>query len=131
MFTENTTVVYLVRPLLAHMDAIQSNILSDQKSGMSKQYHLFFVPRRTMICERFLETAGVYGNIEYEEYELDWIPIDDDTLTLQLDSSFRECFLLGDKSSLYYVARSMMRFQQLFGLISNLQGQPSSTRSTF
>jgi hypothetical protein len=94
MFTDSNTVVYMVRPHLSHMEAIASNIRADQAAGVNKQYHLLFVPRRTMICERFLESAGVYGSLEYAEYELDWIPIDDDTITLQLDLCFRECFLV-------------------------------------
>jgi len=27
------------------------------------QYYIYFVPRRTMICERVLEDEGVYGDI--------------------------------------------------------------------
>ena len=35
----------------------------DNVSLSDYEYNLFFVPRRTMICERVLEEAGVFGDI--------------------------------------------------------------------
>jgi hypothetical protein len=58
-----------------------------------QEYSLFFVPRRTMICERVLEDAGVYSDISIGEYQLDLIPLEDDVLTLAMGSAYKECFL--------------------------------------
>jgi hypothetical protein len=35
----------------------------NDNSSSNYEYNLFFVPRRTMICERVLEEAGVFGDI--------------------------------------------------------------------
>lgn len=59
------------------MKAIASNIrqhdLENTASGnysskQKKEYSVYFVPRRTMICEKVLEEEGVYGGIFYSIY---------------------------------------------------------------
>ena len=54
-----------------------------------------------MICERVLEEEGVYDSLRVVEYQLDLIPLEDDVLTLALDSAYRECCLAGDRYVLF------------------------------
>ena len=55
---------------------------------------IYFVPRRTMLCERVLAEEGVFGDVKTGEYHLDLIPFDEDVLSLEMPSAFRECFLV-------------------------------------
>eukprot|EP01112_Ceratiomyxa_fruticulosa_P014948 TRINITY_DN4340_c0_g6_i1.p1 TRINITY_DN4340_c0_g6~~TRINITY_DN4340_c0_g6_i1.p1 ORF type:complete len:617 (-),score=127.38 TRINITY_DN4340_c0_g6_i1:93-1943(-) len=121
--TECKNVVYLCRPKVKYMKYIADHIHQHEAEGAKKEYWVFFVPRRTMICERVLEEEGVYGNITVGEYHLDLIPFDEDVLSLELDTAYRECLLDGDRTSLFYVARSLMKLQSLFGLIPNIKGK--------
>jgi hypothetical protein len=41
-----------------------------------------------------LTKIGVYGEITFAEYRLDLIPFDDDLLSLELETSYRDCFLV-------------------------------------
>jgi hypothetical protein len=43
------------------MKLIANHIHGHIQDGQKKAYSVFFVPRRTMICERVLEDAGVYN----------------------------------------------------------------------
>lgn len=70
------------------------HIREHAKNGNKINYSVFFVPRRTLICERVLEEEGVYGDITLGEYHLDFIPLDEDLLSLELDDSFRELYLV-------------------------------------
>eukprot|EP01104_Vermistella_antarctica_P001525 TRINITY_DN1158_c0_g1_i1.p1 TRINITY_DN1158_c0_g1~~TRINITY_DN1158_c0_g1_i1.p1 ORF type:complete len:617 (-),score=161.35 TRINITY_DN1158_c0_g1_i1:116-1966(-) len=115
--------IYLCRPRVAFMHMIAAHIHDHTKSGLQKEYSLFFVPRRTMICERVLEEQGVYGDIAIGQFMLDLIPYDYDILSLELEGSFREVFLDGDATSLFYVARSLMKLQSIFGVIPNVKGK--------
>jgi len=54
---------------------------------------------------------------------MDLIPFDDNLLSLELSSSFKECFLDGDRTSLFYVARSLMKFQSLYGYFPSIVGK--------
>ncbi len=45
------------------MKVIAEHIRYHELEKQKKEYSLYFVPRRTMICERVLEEEGVYGGI--------------------------------------------------------------------
>jgi hypothetical protein len=51
------------------------------------EYSLFFVPQRTMLCERVLEEEGVLGDITLGEYAMEWIPFEDDLISMELDNN--------------------------------------------
>ena len=99
--TDSRNVVYIVRPKVHYMKWIAAQVRALRESKQSVTCSLFFVPRRTMICERVLEDEGVYQDLDIGEYQLDLIPLEDDVLTLALDSSYRECFL--EVSELRYI----------------------------
>jgi hypothetical protein len=43
---------------------------------------------------RHLEEEGVYGDVTLGEFQLDLIPFEKDVLSLEMEDSFRECFLV-------------------------------------
>ena len=45
------------------MKNIATQIHAHSKEGKTKDYHVVFVPRRTMICERVLEEEGMLRRI--------------------------------------------------------------------
>ncbi|PRP79315.1 hypothetical protein PROFUN_13009 [Planoprotostelium fungivorum] len=126
--TDSRTIVYLIRPRVELAKRIAENIENHKNEGQSKEYHVFFVPRSTTICVTLLEEHGVDNVVTMGEYPLDLIPYDDDVLSLELDSSYRECFLEGDRSSLYYVARSIMKMQASFGIIPKITWKGNASR---
>ncbi|KAK3751808.1 hypothetical protein QZH41_013274, partial [Actinostola sp. cb2023] len=68
---------------------------------------------------QLLRELGVsYANIE--EYPLELIPLDNDLLSLEMDSCFKECYIENDFTSLYYVANSLMSLQLLYGTIPKI-----------
>ncbi|CAG8721144.1 2493_t:CDS:2, partial [Funneliformis caledonium] len=58
--TDLKSLIYICRPQLNYMKYIAEHIGHHQKSDPSSdyEYNLFFVPRRTKICERVLEETG-------------------------------------------------------------------------
>lgn len=50
---------------------------------------MFWLPRRTIACERVLQEEGVYGDVAAGELPIDFIPFDADVLSLELDTAFR------------------------------------------
>ncbi|CAG8822747.1 27871_t:CDS:2, partial [Racocetra persica] len=51
------------------------------------------------------------------------IPFEDDLLSLELDNTFRDLYLDGDYTSIYYVARALMKLQSSFGLFPRIIGK--------
>lgn len=59
---------------------------------LSRDFHILFVPRRSMLCEQRLKELGVLGSfINIDEYILDLIPYDGDLLSMEYESAFRVC----------------------------------------
>lgn len=61
------------------------------------------------------------------EYHLDLIPFDSDILSLELSSSFKDVSVDGDRTSLFYVAKALMKLQHLYGIIPNIQGKGANS----
>jgi len=116
--------VFICRPKMLNMTYIREIILDHRKNNINEiQYYIYFVPRRTMICERVLEDAGVYGDVTIGEYHLDIVPLDDDLLSMELENSFKDLFLDGDMTSLYYVAKALLKLQTIVGIIPKIIGK--------
>lgn len=66
---------------------------SEDKLHTSRDFHILFVPRRSMLCEQRLKEQGVLGSfINIDEYILDLIPCDSDLLSMEYESAFRVHF---------------------------------------
>ncbi|KAL0482286.1 vacuolar protein sorting protein VPS33 [Acrasis kona] len=115
--TDSDCIVYLTRPRIPLMRQMASQILAINSSKASgKRIYVIFVPRRTLICEVMLEKLGVYGLVSnFHEFPLDIIPFDNDLLTMEYTPLFRDVYLEGDLSGLYFIARGIMKMQALFG----------------
>lgn len=48
------------------------------------------MPHRTVACEQVLEDEGVLENTEIGEFNLGFLPIDNDLITLEMDDVFRQ-----------------------------------------
>ncbi|KAL3150677.1 hypothetical protein ABBQ32_000472 [Trebouxia sp. C0010 RCD-2024] len=120
---EVRSVVYLVRSRIENAQLIAQQILLTNKLGTKLEYSVFFMPRRTMVCEKVFQEEGVFADVTLAEYPLDFIPFDSDILSLELDTAYKELVLDGDTSSLYYTARGLMRLQGLYGTIGQVKGK--------
>ncbi|KAG0613467.1 hypothetical protein M758_6G104800 [Ceratodon purpureus] len=121
--SECKNVLYLVRPRIPLMRQIAAHIQQDNRQQLQKSYSVFFMPRRTIVCEKVLEEEGVIGNVTIRECPLYFIPFDEDVLSLELERSFKETKVEGDTSSLWYIARAIYRLQELYGVIPNVKGK--------
>lgn len=65
---------------------------SEDKLHSSRDFHILFVPRRSILCEQRLREQGVLASfINIDEYILDLIPYDGDLLSMEYESAFRVC----------------------------------------
>mmetsp|Transcript_30543 Transcript_30543/g.58825 ORF Transcript_30543/g.58825 Transcript_30543/m.58825 type:complete len:626 (-) Transcript_30543:289-2166(-) len=131
--TDCKSIVYLVRPRVELMPLIASQVrggdLDQRAARPNREHSVFFVPRRTIICEKVLEEEGVYGDITFGEYPLQLIPFEEDVLSMELDGGVRESLVEGDATVHYYVARALQNFQSLFGTIPNVHAKGSAAAS--
>ncbi|XP_053135694.1 vacuolar protein sorting-associated protein 33A isoform X1 [Hemicordylus capensis] len=123
-------IIFFVRPRLELMDIIAENVLSEDRiRSPLRDFHILFVPRRSLLCEQRLKEQGVLGSfIHREEYSLDLIPFDGDLLSMESESAFKECYLENDQTSLYHAAKGLMTLQALYGTIPQIFGKGECAR---
>ncbi|KAI8141985.1 Sec1-like protein [Fennellomyces sp. T-0311] len=125
-----SSLIYLCRPKMKYMRFIANHIKQlSQGSDTKTDFSLYFVPRRTRVCERILEEEGVFGSITIGDYAMDWIPLEDDLISMELDpGTWKEIYLDGDHTSIYYAAKSLMKLQSIYGLFPRIIGKGDAAR---
>ncbi|XP_051116487.1 vacuolar protein-sorting-associated protein 33 homolog isoform X1 [Andrographis paniculata] len=121
--TERTKVVYLVRGELNLMKFICSHIHNDTSKGLHREYHLYFVPRRLIACEKILEEEKVHELLNIGEFPLYLIPLDEDVLSFELDLAQKEYMVDGDATSLWHIAKGIHNLEFTFGVIPNVRAK--------
>ncbi|XP_048370449.1 vacuolar protein sorting-associated protein 33A [Sphaerodactylus townsendi] len=123
-------IIFFVRPRLELMDIIADNILSEDRiRSPQRDFHILFVPRRSLLCEQRLKDQGILGAFTHrEEYSMDLIPFDGDLLSMESESAFKECYLENDQTSLYHAAKGLMTLQALYGTIPQIFGKGECAR---
>ncbi|XP_011041061.1 PREDICTED: vacuolar protein-sorting-associated protein 33 homolog isoform X1 [Populus euphratica] len=112
-----TKVVYLVRSEFSLMRFICSHIHNDTSKGLQREYYVYFVPRREVVCEKVLEEEKVHDLVTIGEYPLYMVPLDEDVLSFELDLANKECLVDGNTSSLWHIAKAIHKLESSFGAI--------------
>ncbi|KAK8849539.1 hypothetical protein IAR55_004874 [Kwoniella newhampshirensis] len=119
-------VVWLCRPKMEFMTIIAEQIRAQQKNPSSSgplMYTILLVPRATELCRKVLEDQGVAGDVTISEFKLEFIPMEDDLLSLEMEDVARDVFLHGDDTPIYYSSLALMTFQRAFGLFPRILGK--------
>ncbi|KAJ1922315.1 Vacuolar protein-sorting-associated protein 33 [Mycoemilia scoparia] len=119
--TDLQSVLYIARPKIPKIKWIADHIKSS--GSESKNYTLYMVPRRTLLCERILEEEGVLGDLTLGEFRMDFVPLERDLLSLELGGTFKDLYLDGDFSGVYYAARGLMSLQGRYGFFPRIVGK--------
>ncbi|KAI5707103.1 vacuolar protein sorting-associated protein 33A isoform X1 [Diaphorina citri] len=121
-------VIFITRPIVKHMDIIADNIKRKEKEKRSDtrriDYHLFFVPRKSLLCEQRLQENGVLGNFNIiEAFTCNLFPFDNDLVSMEMELAYREYHLEKDPTCLYEVAQAIITLQNLYGIIPRVSGK--------
>ena len=75
------------------------------------------------MSDQILEETGVLGEANIHEYQLYFVPLADDVLSLELEDAFSDLYLLKDPTSIFTSAKALMQFQQRLGLFPRIMGK--------
>jgi len=133
--TECKSIVYFVRPELRQVEHVVAHL--KQLGGLKQRdaagkgravprhsFTLFFVPRRSLVCEKVLEDEGVYPLLEIREFAIGFLALEDDVLSLE-QPCFADCFLRQDHSVLHTAAAAIAKLEMLFGTIPSIKAKGS------
>ncbi|KAJ8120024.1 hypothetical protein ONZ43_g3162 [Nemania bipapillata] len=123
--TSQRNVVFMARGECArHAQAIASQIKRLQRESQTgHEFHIFWVPRRTLVSDKLLEEAGVLGDVNISELPVYFFPLERDVLSLELDDSFRDLYLFKDSTPAFLMAKALMGIQARHGLFPRVVGK--------
>ncbi|QRV94848.1 vacuolar protein sorting-associated protein 33A [Ceratobasidium sp. AG-Ba] len=123
-----TNIVYLCRPQTKWTKIVAEQIKKHAADNLKHNYNLMLVPRRTVLCDKVLEDEGVFGEVTISEYPLEFIPLEDDLVSLEWDNTFKEVYLDGDESSIYYAAQALSTIQRAYGQFPRVVGKGNGAK---
>ncbi|KAI0863288.1 Sec1-like protein [Xylaria cubensis] len=123
--TSQRNVVFIARGECArHAQAIADHIKRLQRESQTgHEFHVFWVPRRTLVSDKLLEEAGVLGDVNIAELPVYFFPLERDVLSLELDDSFRDLYLFKDSTPAFLMAKALMEIQSKHGLFPRVIGK--------
>lgn len=84
------SILYLTEPFA-------DQIKRHAKESQNHTYTLLLVPRISTLVSRILEEEGVLGDVRISSYNLQFIPIADDVISLENDNAFKEIWVVRPK----------------------------------
>ncbi|KAJ3525117.1 hypothetical protein NM208_g11779 [Fusarium decemcellulare] len=128
--TSQRNVVFIARGECGrHAETIAAQIKRVQReSQTAHDFHIFWVPRRTLVSDKLLEEAGVLGDVNISELPLSFFPLEKDVLSLELDDSFRDLYLSKDVTPNFLMAKALMEIQQNHGLFPRVIGKGDNAK---
>jgi len=131
--TTADNVVFISRPSLSSMELIAGCIKAAEKgggSGVKTDFHVIFVPRKSLLCEKRLEALGVFGSLRCYSLPLYLFPLDTDLLSMELPSAYKD-ITQGDPTPIHMAAMALTRLQAVSGTIPRIYGKGSSAAEVF
>ncbi|KAI1865488.1 uncharacterized protein JN550_008245 [Neoarthrinium moseri] len=128
--TSQRNVVFMARGECArHAQAIAEQVKRLQRESQTgHDFHIFWVPRRTLVSDKLLEESGVLGDVSIHELPLYFFPLERDVLSLELDDSFRDLFLCKDTTPAFLIAKALMGIQSKHGLFPRIIGKGDNAK---
>jgi len=118
--------IYIIRPTVENIRLIVGHVtatLAKQRNSpdaLPIKTIVLFVPRKSFVCDKILEEEGVYGHVIMDDLKLDFLPFDEDLISMELPQFFRDVFLDGDLFWLSSAASGLTHLKKLFGHIPNV-----------
>ena len=84
----------------ALMPSLYANIILEQIKRLQRngkvehEFSIFLAPRRTLVSNKIFEDAGILGDVSVEEFPLYFLPLEQDLLSMELEHSFADLFLV-------------------------------------
>jgi len=70
-------------------------------------YNLILTPRPSTLASQILEEEGVLGEVTISSYNLQFIPLEEDVLSLEHDNAFKEIWVVRSFLCVPWLKRSL------------------------
>ncbi|EPT03435.1 hypothetical protein FOMPIDRAFT_1046976 [Fomitopsis schrenkii] len=118
-----TNIVYLCRPLVKWVKLIAEQLKRHGREAQKHTYTLLLVPRTSTLVSRILEEEGVLGDITISSYNLQFIPLAEDVISLENDKALKELWVDGDETVIYNSMQALHSLQRAYGQFPRIVGK--------
>lgn len=86
--------------IACHQYMLTSAISTEQikkllrNGSVEHEVSIVWIPRRTLVSNKILEDEGILGDVSIFEFSLYFLPLEDDFLSLELQESFTDLYLV-------------------------------------
>ncbi|EDN08117.1 vacuolar sorting-associated protein [Histoplasma capsulatum] len=113
----------------AQVQSTAEQIKKLQRNGtVEHEFSIFWVPRRTLVCNQILEDEGIIGDVNITEFPLYFLPLESDILSLELGDAFPDLYLHKDPGPVYLSAKALMNLQLRHGFFPRIVGKGDNAR---
>ncbi|KAF8910066.1 Sec1-like protein [Gymnopilus junonius] len=112
--SSTNNIVYICRPRIKYIKIIAVS---------ETQLSLLLVPRKSTLVSQILEEEGVLGDVTISSYNLQFIPIAEDVISLEHENTLRELWVDGDETIIFDSAQALLTIQRLFGHFPQVIGK--------
>ncbi|KAF8665403.1 hypothetical protein AX16_000422 [Volvariella volvacea WC 439] len=116
-------IIYLCRPAIKYVRVIADQIKRHRREGKKHLYTLFLVPRTSILVSRVFEEEGVLGDVIISSYNLQFIPLADDVISLEYDGAFKQLWVDGDETVIHDSALALNTIQKIYGQFPRIVGK--------
>ncbi|KAF8963846.1 ATP binding protein [Flammula alnicola] len=121
--SSTASIVYICRPRIKHVKIIADHIKRHAKESRKHNYTILLVPRVSTLVSRIFEEEGVLGDVTISSYNLQFIPIAEDVISLEHENTLRELWVDGDETIIFDSAQALLTVQKLFGNFPQIIGK--------
>ncbi|KAK9368546.1 Sec1-like protein [Lipomyces kononenkoae] len=128
--TAQRNIVYLLRG-----DIKNARIVCDQvkriiqTSDVDYDFNVFLCPRRMLSVEKIFEEEGVLGDVTISEWNLGFIPLEEDVFSIELaNSGFKDMYLHGLPTTVSFAALALNSLQKQYGLYPRIIGKGNNAK---
>ncbi|KZT73220.1 Sec1-like protein [Daedalea quercina L-15889] len=118
-----TNIVYLCRPLVKWVKIIAEQLKRHAREAQKHTYTLLLVPRTSTLVSRILEEEGILGDVTISSYNLQFIPLAEDVISLENDNAFKELWVDGDETVIYNSMQALHGLERLYGHFPRIVGK--------
>ncbi|KAK5172224.1 Vacuolar protein-sorting-associated protein 33 [Saxophila tyrrhenica] len=111
----------------ARMVAEQIKLVRSE-SQIDHEFSIIWVPRRTRVSDMVLEEHGTLGEATISQLQLHFIPLEQDVLSLELDTAVHDLYLRKDPTCIFASAQALMRLQKQYGLFPRILGKGDNAK---
>ncbi|KAJ2913825.1 hypothetical protein MD484_g6581, partial [Candolleomyces efflorescens] len=102
-----TSIVYLCRPKIKEVKVIA----------------VLLTPRVSTLVSRIFEEEGVLGDVTLAAFNLEFIPLAEDVVSLEYEHAFKELWVDGDETVVFDSAQALTTLQKHFGPFPQIIGK--------